>query len=135
VNWRAFAGARAGRNGNVLRFAYLSSPVDTPTAVEGGLYFVDYDTNTFHSCGADLSGALYCWGKNTEGQLGLGDWADVTVPTRVGVGSHRKRPVTGRFHTRALTNDGRVACMGANDDGQLGVGDTSRRNAPTFVNF
>jgi alpha-tubulin suppressor-like RCC1 family protein len=118
-----------------LGILYSSSPVGTPTQVEGGLAWVSFDTDAFHSCGVDTSGSLYCWGRNTEGQLGLGHTTDTSLPTRVGTETHWTHVATGRFHTCAASNDGRVACTGANDDGQLGVGDTARRNVPTFVNF
>jgi len=35
------------------------------------------------SCGLGTDGKAYCWGENTEGQLGNGTSADVYVPTAV----------------------------------------------------
>ena len=37
-----------------------------------------------HTCGIDQIGALYCWGQNDNGQLGVGDSDGRATPTRVG---------------------------------------------------
>ncbi|MEZ4455196.1 MAG: Ig-like domain-containing protein [Gemmatimonadales bacterium] len=40
-----------------------------------------------HTCGVAVGNALYCWGRNDSGQLGLGDAVDRSRPTRVGTAS------------------------------------------------
>ncbi|XP_046455571.1 probable E3 ubiquitin-protein ligase HERC4 isoform X2 [Daphnia pulex] len=80
------------------------------------------------SCGADFSfavtpsGAVYGWGKNSFGQLGLGDTVDRPQPTQLK--SLRFQRVTyircGMDHTAALTRDGGVFTFGAGMYGQLG---------------
>ena len=70
----------------------------------------------------NYSGAVYGWGKNSFGQLGLGDTVDRPQPTQLK--SLRFQRVTyircGMDHTAALTRDGGVFTFGAGMYGQLG---------------
>lgn len=54
-----------------------------PTAVAGGLSFLDMDAGYAHSCGRVTTGTLYCWGASGAGQLGSNSNSDSTVPARV----------------------------------------------------
>jgi len=85
-----------------------------------------------YSCALRDDGALYCWGVNAQGQLGLGDTnprgdnpmeMGNNLPA-VDLGTNKKvMAVTlGGTHTCALLDDGAVKCWGDNVDGQLGVG-------------
>lgn len=101
-----------------------------PMLVDAGSWDV-VATDTFHTC-ALRAGALYCWGRNAEGQLGLGD-ASVVVdtPMRIGTDDDWGDVAVGRFSTCAQKRDGRVFCAGANRSGELGVGDLSPRTSLT----
>ncbi len=92
----------------------------------------DVDLDTFHSC-AIRGGSLYCWGRNVEGQLGLGHLDDVDRPARVGEGTDWQQVAVGRFHTCASRRDGSVWCTGENGDGRLGTDDLARRSSFTRV--
>jgi alpha-tubulin suppressor-like RCC1 family protein len=86
--------------------------------------------NAFTVCG--LRGtALYCWGRNAEGQLGQNDTVNRATPTLV-PGSW-KEAETGLFHTCASPTSGGIFCTGDNRNGQLGVGDLNRRAVMTPV--
>jgi alpha-tubulin suppressor-like RCC1 family protein len=89
--------------------------------------------DTFHACGVASDGALYCWGRNLEGQLGTDDNDDRLGPARVG--SDFVQVAVGRFFSCAVTSDARIACTGANDAGQLGLGDNTRRKTFTDLTF
>lgn len=43
-----------------------------PLSVVGGLAFSAVSAGSLISCGLDLSGRGYCWGRNSDGQLGDG---------------------------------------------------------------
>lgn len=58
----------------------------TPVPVSGGLRFVSISAATQHTCGLTATGALYCWGRNEDRELGDGTATNRAVPTRV-VGS------------------------------------------------
>src|SRR3954465_13098207 len=75
---------------------------------------------------------LYVSGRNTNGQLGLGDDTERTTPRRVpldGVISVS----CGRFHTAAVTKDGELFCWGGNSYGELGNGTNSNQIKPQKV--
>jgi alpha-tubulin suppressor-like RCC1 family protein/uncharacterized protein YjdB len=44
----------------------------TPVAVAGGLAFADVSAGAGQSCGVTTGGDAYCWGSNSNGQLGNG---------------------------------------------------------------
>ncbi|KAM6971878.1 E3 ISG15--protein ligase HERC5-like [Aplochiton taeniatus] len=62
------------------------------------------------------------WGKNTSGQLGLGDTTDRNVPTQVLFIDMKKTVfiACGKDHTVILTKDGTVFTFGCGQYGQLG---------------
>ena len=78
-------------------------------------------------------GALWCWGRNSESQLGLGDNAQRTEPQPLNAGSEWSRVSAGAHHTCALRSDRTLWCWGDNAYGQLGLGDKARRADPTEV--
>ncbi|UCC47617.1 MAG: hypothetical protein JSV41_08960 [Gemmatimonadota bacterium] len=41
------------------------------------------DAGYMHTCALAVDGTAYCWGRNTEGELGAGHYADRSVPERV----------------------------------------------------
>lgn len=77
-----------------------------------------------HICAIDLDGALWCWGANTSGQLGLGVPGDVVEPARVGTSTWRMVS-TAIATTCGVQTDSSLWCWGANPLGQVGNGDTS----------
>ena len=66
-----------------------------------------------HSCATDTSSALYCWGRNQEGQVGDGSITDVSRPRIVAnlPGSVSSFSL-GRYHTCAVAS-GSLYCWGA----------------------
>jgi alpha-tubulin suppressor-like RCC1 family protein len=85
-----------------------------------------------HTC-ALAGGAIYCWGDNRNGRLGLGDTRVQRTPARVGTDDDWTAVVTSANATFALKEDGSLWSWGANDNGQLGLGDFSDRATPTRV--
>ena len=55
-----------------------------PTPVAGGLTFIQLTASGSRTCGLTSAGKAYCWGRNSEGQLGDGTFDDRLVPTAVG---------------------------------------------------
>ncbi len=80
------------------------------------------------SCIIDDNDALHCWGRNIEGQIGIGTSGAgdfVLSPTEVtGVGPIKDLAL-GYDHMCAITMDDRVMCWGANNHGQVGTGAVS----------
>jgi alpha-tubulin suppressor-like RCC1 family protein len=105
--------------------------LDSPTRVGTGNDWTVIRTNTFHSCALNRTEELYCWGRNLEGQLGLGDEALRSSPTRAAAGVLAVS--VGRFTTCEITDAAEVRCAGTNDQAQLGTGDYTRRSEFTVV--
>lgn len=81
-----------------------------------------------HSCALLDGGAVRCWGRNTTGQLGLGDPVveGATRPaTAVSLAFGAANGLSaGGGHTCALGGGGQVICWGNGSTGQLGTGAT-----------
>ena len=82
----------------------------------GGLY---------HSCGID-NGRVLCWGRNSEGQVGVGSFSwVVTQPTYVSAITDVAKVFTSGYHTCAViwnsSSPGHVFCWGKNSVGQVGA--------------
>ncbi|MBL8918449.1 MAG: hypothetical protein JNJ54_06280 [Myxococcaceae bacterium] len=99
---------------------------------------------TTHTCARMSNGALYCWGDNRFGQLGVGDVAPHRSPVRVSLdelgvskvylpsGDGEVSADVGLF-TCAIATDNKLRCWGANRSGQLGTGETEARSLPIQV--
>ena len=87
-----------------------------------------------HTCGLTEAGAVKCWGKNFDGQIGDGGTTGRRSPVNVvGLTSGAVSVGAGSNHTCAVTATGGVRCWGNNSDGQLGDGGTTDRRAPVDV--
>lgn len=70
----------------------------------------------------DHKGKVWAWGKNTKGQLGLGNTSDAYGPTLIPTLSNIKSVVAGKEFSLALDQNGEVWSWGDNSSGQLGQG-------------
>ncbi|XP_025109436.1 probable E3 ubiquitin-protein ligase HERC4 isoform X2 [Pomacea canaliculata] len=88
-----------------------------------------------HNFTLSMSGAIYGWGKNSFGQLGLSDQTQRLVPHQCrSLRSQKIKYLScGEDHTAALTIDGRVFTFGAGSYGQLGHGSTNNEIVPRQV--
>lgn len=100
--------------------------VPRPNRVGTRNTWTSVEANTFTTCGLLADGSAWCWGRNVEGQLGIGTLSATEPPTRIDGGPWDEVAV-GRFHT-CVRSDTQFFCAGSNGDGQLGVGDLERRN-------
>ncbi len=75
-----------------------------------------------HRCAIDRAGALWCWGDNADGQLGVGDTDSRADPERVGEDSDWTQIAAAAHHTCGVRADGGTWCWGANARGELGQG-------------
>jgi alpha-tubulin suppressor-like RCC1 family protein len=121
----------------------------TPTPVAGGLTFLSLETFgrdaiLGHSCGVTPGGVAYCWGQDSEGQLGIAAAPDTCTwnsnlfacalnPQQVATSYSFGSVTPGRLHTCGLTTDGHAACWGRNAEGQLGDGTTTPRSTPAYA--
>ncbi|HEY8924415.1 MAG TPA: hypothetical protein VIU64_08545 [Polyangia bacterium] len=91
-----------------------------------------------HTCALLARGVVKCWGRNTAGQLGLGDTTNRgDGPNQMGdalpaveLGATATAVAAGAAHTCARLASGAVLCWGANESGQLGQGSTMSSLVP-----
>ena len=88
-----------------------------------------------HTCAILESHKIQCWGKNDNGQLGLGDTSNrgdnanemgLNLPyIDLGTGAQVVQLALGNNHTCALLESGVMKCWGDNSYGQLGKDNTN----------
>ena len=89
-------------------------------------------TGDAHACVRLNDGSVMCWGRNTEGELAVGDTVPHLSPVRVPNLAGVQTLCAGLRHTCAIIC-GQRFCWGANDNGQLGDGTTMTRPGPQPV--
>lgn len=118
------------------------TPASSPLAVLGGLRFSEIGASSGASTsvaalGLTTTGALYGWGINTNGNLGVGDVIPRSSPVAV-LGSLTVKDlacsaVSSRYFSVALTSTGQAYAWGSNTQSNLGVGDQTPRSSPVAV--
>ncbi|XP_068614172.1 probable E3 ubiquitin-protein ligase HERC3 [Brachionichthys hirsutus] len=112
-----------------------SKPFPHPLKSLAGIPLAKITAGGDHSFALSLSGAVFGWGKNKAGQLGLNDKQDRAVPCHIK--SLRSQKVVhiscGEDHTAALTKDGGLFTFGDGSWGQLGHGSTNSELFPRQV--
>lgn len=119
-------------NGGIADPDGLFQLVTSPTRVEFSdptLRFDQVEVGFDHACARTRSDELYCWGANSQGQLGIGG-GQVDHPERVDEAAFEEAEkfimiAAGLEFTCALTNAEDVYCWGAYDTGRLGGGEDS----------
>lgn len=105
-------------------------PVKVKTdGVLNGKKLVSISSGTFHTCALDSDGAAYCWGYNSNRDLGNVSVTGYssTIPVVVSnmgllSGKTIKAISAGEQFTCVIASDDQAYCWGLNDRGQLGGG-------------
>ncbi len=108
-----------------------SSPVQVGSATD----WMDVAAGQGHTCGIRSPGTLWCWGRNTEGELGQGPNSPIQIRSPVQVGSTDDwvQVTSGQDHNCARRKSGELWCWGRGVAGQLGVGGNTSVDVPTRV--
>jgi alpha-tubulin suppressor-like RCC1 family protein len=125
-------------DGSVAYDSFVPVAVDT-SGVLGDKTLTQVTAGWTDACALDTTGAAYCWGLNTFGQLGDGSTAESNVPVAVdtsGVlaGNALTQISAGTQSTCALDSIGTAYCWGDNEFGELGDGTTTSSSVPITVN-
>lgn len=93
------------------------------------------DAGQGHACALRGVGNLWCWGRNSQDQLGLGDMAAVQYryPQRVGDADAWVEVQAGQNHSCGLQAGGSLWCWGENPFGNLGTGDLASQASPLRI--
>lgn len=94
---------------------------------------VSLDSGYFHTLLVTSSGALWAWGNNSRGQLGVGDQVSRLSPTQVGADTNWKSVSAGWYHSLGVRTDGTLWAWGDNSAGQLGTGGRESTSSPAPV--
>ncbi|ETW01763.1 hypothetical protein, variant 2 [Aphanomyces invadans] len=111
----------------------------TPTRIEpesfGMEKVVQISAGAFHTAAITESGAVYTWGKEDYGMLGVGHTADIHVPRKVAYFDKEPARVVscGGWHTAVVTRAGAAFVFGRGEYGRLGLGDGRSHSHPHKV--
>jgi alpha-tubulin suppressor-like RCC1 family protein len=125
-----FGGLGNGVTGGESNVPVLAASSQTFASVAAGTNF---------TCALTTTQSVYCWGRNFDGELGIGTFANANVPTAVLMpnGVRFSAISSEGMHTCAIANvgtlTGSIYCWGQNADGRLGDGTTTRRSSPVRV--
>lgn len=107
-----------------------SRPVHSPTA---SWIFTTVTAGAAHTCALSSGGQAYCWGDNTDGELGSGQHTDMNSPNPVAGDLVFLNIDAGVSLTCGATETGEAYCWGANDHGQLGNAAMAKSFVPVAV--
>lgn len=111
------------------------SSLSSPVAVPGAAGFMSVSAGYTVSCGVKSDASIACWGRNTEGELGLGypsGWSAQPLPVS---GNHSFVTIEAAGdHTCGLLTDSTAYCWGTGRRGTLGTLDTTTGPTPRPVN-
>ncbi|XP_058186613.1 ultraviolet-B receptor UVR8 isoform X5 [Rhododendron vialii] len=114
-----------------------SSDLFTPQPIKAlqGLQIRQIACGDSHCLAVTMEGEVQSWGRNQNGQLGLGTTEDSLVPQRIDAfqGISVKMVAAGAEHTAAVTDDGELYGWGWGRYGNLGLGDKNDRLVPQKV--
>lgn len=109
-----------------------------------GTQMIQVFAGAFQSCIINELGKAQCWGRNSQGQLGLGHNQSVNqkisaLPAlNFGSDAVVKKMAIGDSHACAIVDKsnakGLVVCWGNNANGKLGLGHTRNTNSPLDAN-
>lgn len=85
--------------------------------------WIDISTGGAHTIALRDGGTLWSWGRNNNGQLGIGSSGSTiyNTPQQVGTQTNWSKISAGNSHCLAIKNDNTLWAWGRNNDGQVGV--------------
>jgi alpha-tubulin suppressor-like RCC1 family protein len=92
----------------------------SPALVSGASAMAGISVGPNSTCGFDLTGFVWCWESNVNGEGGQGAGPGSLVPRRIRSDAEFTRITLGGSHACGITSDGETYCWGNNSWGQLG---------------
>lgn len=118
-----------------------TAQVNTPASVvttEMSTAVASVSAGYLHTCAVLVNGAVWCWGDNRSGQLGINSSVTKKItPTIVvgldGIAVISTHVASATSHTCARIQSGGLRCWGYNFYGALGTGNTNDARSPVTV--
>jgi hypothetical protein len=131
---RALAGAAVAAVGG-LAVSLAAAGIPALAAQHPGGPWVRIAAGGDHTCGIRAGGTLWCWGDNSERQLGIGNYPSPAQPQQVTTpaASGWASVTVGGVSTCGIRTGGTLWCWGDNSDGQLGLGNHTAQDRPRQV--
>jgi alpha-tubulin suppressor-like RCC1 family protein len=119
VGWKAFAVGRSQAcgihdDGSLACWGLdrvTGATVTAPVAVDGNTDWTEVSLGTVRCGLRGAPGHLYCWGKSSQGELGLGAVTSQAAPAQVGTDTWTTVSV-GFSNTCGIRSDGALLCWG-----------------------
>jgi alpha-tubulin suppressor-like RCC1 family protein len=92
-----------------------------PQLVPGAPPMAFLAVGSFTTCGADLTGAAYCWEGNPRGEMGTGTQTGSTTPVALSGGLAFVQLSAGIVQTCGVAVNGAGYCWGDDTFGELGI--------------
>ncbi len=110
------------------------SPVLNPAGITSLTSVTQPELGIVFTCTRQNDQSARCWGRNNQGQLGIGSNVDQSTPATVSLVPGVIRISTGAQHACAIVDPGgTLRCWGDNVYGQLGDDSTIDRSSPVTV--
>ena len=121
---KAYCGGRneSGQLGDGTTTASQRPVPVTRTTMSGRV--TDISVGFAHTC-AIVDGAVYCWGNNGDGRLGIGHWEPSAVPVKVNL-EGRATAISAGYRATCAITDEKGYCWGSAASGQLGNGQSPK---------
>lgn len=104
-----------------------------PIAATDGRAWMKVATGLGHTCAIAADGALWCWGTNLTGQVGVGSMVEQPLPVQVGQETTWASVTATHQVTCGIRTDGSLWCWGRNNAGQVGNGMLSSQLVPAQI--
>jgi len=105
----------------------------SPRQVGSGTNWSSVSGGTYFTVAVKTDGTLWSWGRNSSGELGLGNTTNYSSPKQIGSGTSWSLAICGASNVISLKTDGTIWGWGRNQYGQLGLGDTTNRSSPVQI--
>ena len=87
----------------------------------------------YHTITLSNDGTLHSFGHNGNGELGLGNNNNVSIPSRITTLPKISQLSCGAYFTFCIDYEGFLWAFGQNNNGQLGTGNTTNFNVPQKI--
>lgn len=116
--------------------AQIQASADTLTA-SATIYvpspFAAVATGASHACGLKADGRIFCWGANSQGQLGDNSVVDRPAAVEAATSARFASIYALASATCGLTGGGALYCWGYNERGRLGIAGSTLVTTPAVV--